>query len=379
MPISGQFIQLLSALSEIGARREQLALSGRQTDLMENQFKKQVSEAHDKDIADALNTLVKLQPQAQEAFLTLGHKFNPEEMSMLRATASGLPPDMPAMAARAAQSGYGAMSPQEQGQVNREAATRNVAGMNVGGVAQSGLQEAVAQTIGQNPQMLQGMAQMQATQQTPFQAAGQQQLMMMPGAARRAAEYATNLAVSPYQQGQLDIGRGGVQAQFAGVNVQAMNAAADAANQALAAGAKGGLTQEQVLKTIIEDIPAAVAKINDPRTDKGAAAVYLRQINAAAWMIGRPDLALPSPNDPDAPAKLNALRRVFQGSFGGQGVPAQTPPPAAQPPIQAPPGSTLPSFLGGPQAAPAPGMPLPNQLPPFATQTPFNWYPGPRP
>lgn len=362
MPISGQFIQLLGTLSDIQARRQQMELASQAQDLQERKFSEDLKTTHDKDIADALNTLVKLQPSASDAFLTLGKKFSPEEISALRATVAGLPPDVAAMAARFTSSGVQSMNPQQQTQLGQEVASRNLSGQTMGGMAQSGLQGAVAGMIQQNPQMLGGMAQMTATQQTPFQAAGEQGLMQRPGAATQAASYRNALQMTPEQVAANIVGQGQVQAQFQQSNVMAMHDAAEAATQMMMARAKGQLTPEAIMNAVGTDMPKIMAAILDPKTDAGAAAAYLASYNSLAAMIGRPDMYIMDKNDPQAPQKLSGLMRLYQSTFGGQSVPMQ------------------PGQAGPPQMAPG-GMP-PASFNPFAVQapgSPMGWYSGPHP
>lgn len=372
----GQFVQLLSALSEMQTRREQLTQNEREINLREKQFQEFVKQGHSKDVADALQQIMKLAPDAREAFVKMQTEFSPQEIAGFHAIVTGQPVDPSVLGAQAAQRGYGNASPEQQGFMNAQAASRATSGMDVGQAQASGAQ--AFQFGGQAPpgliaamsqgqpqgyaqqmqgQVARGAMQRMSTGQTPFQAlvdasaAGQG---LIPGFAQN--QYGTvptqyGQLTAP-QAGQIDIGRGGVAGQFAAVNQRAQEAAANNGMEylkLLASGkaAAGAFTTSQQVD-MMQGIMKSLDDMQNPRATKDINRERIRLINSMAATLPPPlAQALTIENESDAKTKAPLWQQLYQRMFSGANAPSFAPGPMPQGGQQAPaPPAFMPSIPG---------------------------------
>lgn len=377
---NGQFIQLLTALAGIQSDRERARMSQEELDMKQQQFKEYLKQSHGQEVQKAMDTIMKLAPRAREAFLQLQGNFAPEEMQAFRSIITAQPIDPAVLGAQSAQAGYAAAVPDQRAQLDAEAAARATTGMNMGQVASSGLQSAV--NGGAIPQGLQntftadmirsfvqGSAQRLATGQTPFDAATQASAMgqgLAPGFAQN--QYGTKPtqygALTPPQAANVDIGRGGVQAQFAAINQRAIEAAQAAGMKGLEAlsSGQGGLSSGNMTEMLLA-IPKILDDMQNPRATKEANETRKRMINSLAATLGMPALMF---KGTEADVAVPPLWGQFLNkNFGANQVPL--PPAQAQPTYTPPQAPQAMQPMVQPQA---PGLPMnPFQHPP--TLAPF--------
>lgn len=333
----GRFIQMLATLSQIQQGRQELSLRERQLASTEAQQAEQLKElkkqGHSKDVLDAIKTLSESAPEARNALLTIYNNkkdFAPEELAGFTAFAQGQPISQAMQAAMSSQAGFAAMTPGQQGAVNQESAGLARTGMNQGQLAQSGVgaaalgggsTEALTKLYGEQMtrQLMEGFAARTLTGQTPFEGAVGQSAMAQ-GFAPNVAKMQYQGVQTPYgpmlpaQAGQLDIGRGGVEAAMGRNNIDLLAAQA-------AAGGKGAANIGQVgenlarMASLIEKMQAKGATVAGNTADLG---IY----NTLAQISGLPHLIINNPRE--LVEKRGLLMKLLQ-AVTGSSMPAGPP------------------------------------------------------
>lgn len=240
-----RMIQMLAVLSDIQQRRRAQDLAERQAEEQKSQFARsmgfQEKSAEYKKVGDLLDAIAKSSTESRNALTELGTSLGLDAQSIAALAHYGqtAPESMDVFTNKTAQQGYREQAPQVQAQMRQEGAARATTGMNMGGMAMSGLQNIMA--LGGNkeamqtqfgPQglaaLVQGFMQRVATNQTPVQAAvdqSQQQQGLVPQMARIQA----GTQMTAPQAGQLALGNrqattgeGNLAAQWAQINQQGM-------------------------------------------------------------------------------------------------------------------------------------------------------------
>lgn len=342
---SGQFIQMLAALAQIQQGRAEVEQRDRQLQFQREQFTAGLKEQHSKEVADAITTLMKLAPEARQAFVALRRgRWDPTEVQMLEGVMTGQPIDLGVQTAQSSQRGYANMTPERRSQVDTESAGLARTGMQQGQLAQS---SAMAAALGggsveemnklygarMTQQMLQGAASQTLARQNPFEVA--------VGASALEQGFAPNMAqmqyqgvqtdygpMQPYQAGQLDIGRGGNEVGMAGVNQRAIEAAMGAAAQAQSGQGRGVGENLARMANILEQMTGRNAPAGPGR--EALTGLY----NSLAMISGLPNLVIRDPKD--IPERKNFIQRMLPGGTGPLATPQNNPLNFFAPPSGAP-------------------------------------------
>jgi len=323
----GQVLQLLSTLSEIQDRRRRLDLEERQLEAGKQQFASsiQLNERDQKwkEISKLLDTIGATSTEGRSALTQLGTSLGLDPASVQALANYGLnaPETLQTMQQKAAAAGQQQLQGTPQGQqVQREAYTGAVTGMNQGQVAQSGTaQQVFGQPLDQYGKdflgyVRQGAALHMAGQAAdPFTAAVNAMAQQTPGATQTAMNQNVLGMPTPVQAANIDINRGQLQLGFANLNQNAINAAADNALRQLqiqATMAGNGGDQASLLNARVNaltEMRHAAEDAMKPGADKTAKYLFMAQYNALARASGWP----PINNESDIPGAAGFLGRVF--------------------------------------------------------------------
>jgi hypothetical protein len=305
MPDSmAKMLQMLSILSDMQSRREQIRLSQEQFAEQKRQFavRQGVDERSEKfrmlgnlmdkssnagsagqkeALAELAQNLFPNEPDAVAAFTKYGENA-PVSLEMLRTNAAN----------RGMRQGAAP--------IDQEAYTGAVTGGGQGQMATSQLQSSLignllgqmAQTPGMATQMAQGYGQRFATGQTPLQAAQDQTIMSDPAAVTQSAGIASGMLPSAAQAGQLELGWKQLAAQLN------------------SAKATGGLTNEQRIQgmTALSNIIEALGAKQRSESDRLNLAAIANSLSQA--------LGMPKTPYPDEQSATGG-RGFFGGLFGG--------------------------------------------------------------
>lgn len=297
----GQMLGILVNLSELEERKKARLQDASQHDERMKQMAKQLGiEETDKrfsQVTRMLSTMAESATKTRGALSDLAGTFgwSPEQVSAISQYALQAPETVTQLRNQAAQQGYADASPQQRGQMNREAAFGATSGMSQGGAAQSGLQAML--NVNGDPAAMdqiwsQGLQQSLQTgnavrQADPFGGAMQVAGLNTPGMAQQAAgiQFGGNLTAA--QQGNLQLG--GEQLSLDRIRL-ALQEAEQTARLKLASGA---------------DMPTVVQIMSEMRQTAGQAANgdVSREVRDEAWK------------------RYNSLARLL----GGAGPAAQAP------------------------------------------------------
>lgn len=270
-----QMIQMLTALSEIQTRRQQLDLMRDQFDETKSQFAQKLGFDERSERYKMFTSLMDKAsnasgPGQKEALSELAQSLYPNDPNMVASLTkygANAPMSLEMLRTQAANAG----SQPGASQTQQEAYAGAVSGMNRGQVAQSGMMgmlgQGAQQFMQQNPgaatQMAQGYAQRGATGQTQLGAAQDQSILADPNAVGKSAAIGAGLAPSSFQAASLE-------ADYAKL-IATLNSSK----------ALGALTNEQRISAIAKKAEIQ-SKMNDRQTsdaDRVRYGSYLNEIN----------------------------------------------------------------------------------------------------
>lgn len=380
MPLNGQFIQMLSTLSEIKARNRQLDMQEKQYNSALKQYEE---EHHDKDITELLQGLAASTADSRNALIKLkGKNFTADEISYLEQFAAGQPIDPRLFSAESVGRGVKAMAGTPmQALADREAALRNNTGGGIGTLNTSNFQGGLmagqpapgqvqmAQdrlASGMDPQALAIMQSQQEQGLVP------QMAKIQAGAALSLPQIAANTLTGrglDIQQQQANTGSQQATAQgnywqsqaevaWAGLRQEDRKIAQEFGLESLFGKGKGGagaMTAAQQVEAQV-GLSKIIAQMSDPQTDERARSSLIGIFNTAVATMGLDHLLINNPQE--APQKV----QMFQRWFSQQRL--TTPP-------------SMPDQRGAP-AMPPNGNPMSMQLQqPQQPQNPMqNFFPG---
>lgn len=341
---SGNFIQLLSVLSEMQGQRRQLELQRQQFEEQKHQFAVgmgfQEKSAEYKKITDLLENLTASSHESRGSLIELGQSLHldPASIQALSHYGQNAPESLAMLRTQAAQQGVNAMTPEQRGAMNNEAALAATTGMNQGTMANSGMAAMLAQGTqgmfqGMNPAQqgayLRDFLQRNVNGQDVGAAAVSHETASQPGLAAFAAKAGAGQIMTAAQGAQADIGRGGVQADFYRTNAQMIANANDVSAKLATAKAMGGLTPENIIQGVngMREIVVAAGKEKNEANRMKLAATW----NTLARVID-PRLSVSSPDE--IFQKAGILDKIGS-SFSPPGLPAFIPPPGQVNPMGA--------------------------------------------
>lgn len=316
----GELVQMISALSDIQARKRQLALG--EATLAENarQF---AQNEKGQDFASAIKLIAGSSAKTREGLTTLVNSLAPEYQDAARAFLQGQPIDPQVLHAQDIQSGLAAMSPQQHAVLANEAATQNATGMNVGAMGQSQLLGQLATQAAPfiTPDVAHGYAERVSTGRTPGQAAVEN-AQITGGMIPTMAKIAGGLQQSAGQAAQTAVGMANVNLGYANLDHEERKMAAyygldkllkTAEAQKYARGA-GGLTGAQWIEGM-KGLTGILNDINKNTSDEASNMARRRVFNAMNQELGSPLPMLPIAGE-GAPGKVGLPTQLFRGITG---------------------------------------------------------------
>ena len=316
----GELVQMISALSDIQARKRQLALG--EATLAENarQF---ATQGEEQNFASALKLIAGSSAKAREGYGQLLSTLSPEHRAAAEAFLSGQPIDPTVTHAQDIQAGHAAMSPQMLGTVQQESAVQNATGMNVGATASSQLLGQLASQAAPfiTPDVAHGYAERVATGRTPGQAAVEN-AQIAGGMIPTMALIAGGLQQSAGQAAQTAVAREGINFQYAQLDHEERKFAAyygldkmlKTAEAQKAAGAAGGLTGAAYFEAL-KSMTGILNDINKNTSDEASNMARRRLYNHTNAMLGNPLPPLPIAGE-GAPGKVGLPTQLWRGVTG---------------------------------------------------------------
>lgn len=345
-------IQLLSVLAGIQESRRRSDLADKQFEEGKKQFAEQMGITKDsadyKKMMDALHLYGESASEARSGLHGLGEVLFPgtdpgslKKRDLLVNYGQNAPESLQAIQQIAATRGYrGAEGTPAQGQMNTEAATVATSGMNQGAMQNSGLQALIARQ-GQSqvtPQMGQDAAQFAANRQSPLEALVNRTIQNNPAWSGKMAETQAGMGMTAAQQAQTDIGRGGVEAEFAKLRQDGRYQEMEIATKLLTAKQQGAFNPSDMMSAYGR-LAELQKNITDPKSDEAARKQAMAAYNSLAAIMSAAGFAT-----------------NLQYGPGGDGGPAGT-------------GQKIGQFIGGVTRTPPPldiaAPPTSNPLNPF--------------
>lgn len=326
MPDQGQTLQLISTLAGMQSKRRELDLEEQRIEEMKHQFAvgqgfAEKSDQYKKfmDLADKFSgSAAESQGALAEVAQLLGH--SPERVQALMHLGQTSPKSLQTLQAIAANRGYFNANPQQQGQMNLEAASTGMTGMNQGQMGQSTVGAAMANPTAVTPQMQQGFAQRMSTGQNPMEAFIGQMIQNNPNMARKMAGVMAGTDMSAAQQANADVGAGGVAAQFAGVRERANESDQDIAVKLATAKATGGMTPQLQMEGFGKALQYHQA-ISNPKASDEDRTQAMAEYNRLIVMMGYPELQWTASSHPSAASLATRMQNAI--------APSAPPPPQA--------------------------------------------------
>lgn len=321
----GELVQMISALSEVQARKRQLKLGEDQLAQQAQQF---ASTERGQDFTQAIKLIAGSSQKTREGLNTLVDSLAPQYQDAARAFLHGQPIDPTVIHAQDIQQGHDAMSPGQLGVVQNESAVQNATGMNVGGLAGSQLQGALAaQAIPQvTPQLGAAYAERVASGRTPAQAAVEN-AQIGGGMIPAMAKIAGGLQQSAGQAAQTGLGYANLNFNYAQLDQNERKMAAEygldkmlktAEAMKYASGGAGQLTGQAWLDGM-QKLPQILNDINKNTSDKAGNIARIRLFNATNAALGSPVPMLPLEGE-GAPTKVPVIDQMGRSLFGGPKV-----------------------------------------------------------
>lgn len=282
-------IQLISTMSDMQSRRQQLALAREQFESGKQQFNRKMgfdeADQHTKNFWKAYETLQGATAETKRAFGPLASKagLGEEDAAQLLSMLAGMPTGSQTQTERAVEQGMQGMSPEMAATVNREAAMTRMTGMNQGQIGASGVAAALADR--------------------------QQQMMASDAPANVAAiQQAVQGALPGWMQFQQnDVARGNLALGREQMNMQGAIEAAKLAAQLNSFKAMGLLTADQRTQAV-----GQMRLLIDAMTKKGkndATRMFdMTLYNSLADAIGAPRMTNPD----EAPKAAGMIERMGQ-------------------------------------------------------------------
>lgn len=285
--MTDKFGNMLQLIFQMGAERRQRELREKEMKQQQEQFAQRMG--LDTKNADFANSL-----KAWEAFANAGHAaleslpsavksgmMSNETAEFIRNAVTRMPEAISIQGARASERGYANATPQQQGEMDTQAAYRARTGMDQGAAAASTTGSMVQGQL-QNPQALQLLARNAQGYPTPQQAIqnnqGQQQLDQ--------GSFRNDLALRQlWQQDRQS-------AQTYDIAIRQVLA------ENSRASLQGGMRSAESTLQAVRSYADITAKIRDNKNDKNAVMMYARLLNRLnmAGGLGLPNLP---ENDPD--------------------------------------------------------------------------------
>lgn len=314
-------IQLLSVLAGIQQSRRQQDLAERQFEEGKVEFGRQMGltekSAEYKKFADAMDLYAHSSMESRNALSGLGQTLfpgNPQMQDLLQKYGQNAPESLQAIQQVAATKGYrGALQP-AQDQMNSEAAAQATTGMNQGAMQGSGLQAIIAQQGQQQvtPQMGQDAAQFTANRQNPLEALIGHAIAGNPEQARSRVAMEAGTGMSAVQRANVDIGRGGVEAEFAKLRAENRYQEMEIATKLLTAKQAGAMTPE-VLMSAYGRLHELQQDITNPKASESARNQSMAAYNSLAAIMGQLGLQYP---DNKASTTAGVGQRMREGITG---------------------------------------------------------------
>lgn len=312
-------IQLLSVLAGIQQSRRASDLADRQFEEGKQEFARQMGfnekSAEYKKFADAIDLYSRSTTEGRQALSGLGEVIFPGNQGMqalLQRYGQDAPQSLEALRQHAANVGYQNAGQQGQGQMNLEAATNATTGMNQGGMQGSGLQALIAQQ-GQGqvtPEMGQDAAQFTANRQNPLEALLNRTITRNPKQVTRMADIQSG-GMSPTQQAQVDIGRGGVEAEFAKLRQDGRYQEMEIATKLLTAKQQGAFTPSDMMAAYGR-LAELQKNITDPKADEAARKQALAAYNSLANIMKAAGIATGLQYGPEGGGSAGTGQKVQQ-------------------------------------------------------------------
>ena len=322
----GELVQMISALSEVNARKRQLALGEQQLAQQASQF---ADTQKGNDFTQAIKLIAGSSAKTREGLSTLVDSLAPQYRDAAKAFLSGQPIDPTVVHAADIQAGHDAMSPQQLAAVQNESATQNATGLNVGQLANSQLGAAIANgAIPQvTPAMTGAYAERVASGRSPIEAAVQGQQLADPRTVVFMSQVAAGQRMSAPQAAQIGVGMANVNLGYANLDTEERKWTAyygldkllkTAEAMKYASGGAGQLTGQAWLEGM-QKLPSILNDINKNTSDKAGNIARIRIYNATNAALGSPVPMLPLAGE-DAPSKVEVSTQMYRGLFGGPKV-----------------------------------------------------------
>lgn len=307
MPQLGELLQMISTLSGIQNDKQRLSLAERQLQQGASQFAQMGQE---REFGQAIQLMAQGNQKSREALDKALTHLAPHYRAQVEAMMNN-PVDAGVQRADAMQSGVAALTPQQRGTFDQEAASTGLTGMNTGGVQSSQLLSQLAGGAQSQitPDQIQAFAERTATGRSPIEAMVQGQQVtqgLVPAMARigagtqmSAAQAAQNtVGMGNLAQGwaQLDLGERRMAMEY-GINLAKMDKR---------------LTDPKDRLQAVDAMSKLINDINNPRSDAKGNLGRIKLFNLLAGQVD-PELAFPADQ---APANPGAVTRYWQSLPG---------------------------------------------------------------